>query len=130
MKYQDLISGIFWLIVGLLCSIWGISYPIGHIINPGPGFFPLVVGILLVFFSFILLGKAKKPSLITGEKLHSSRPGRWKNIAYTILVLILATFLFEKIGYLLNIFLLMIFLTLGAESQSWKKTLISLFSSY
>lgn len=128
MKYLDLISGIFWLIIGLVLSFWASKYPIGSLKDFGPGFFPLVVGILLAFCSLILLlGKKKKPFPITKGKISSYPPGRWKNIAYTILVLILAAFLFEKIGYLLTFFFLMIFLMLEAEWKNWKKIFIFAF---
>ena len=130
MKYSDLISGIFWLTVGLLLSLWSIRYQIGNLINPGSGFFPFLLGILLIFLSLVLLiGQTKKLSLPT-ETISYSTP--WvgsKKVAYTSLILLLATFLFEKIGYLLTIFLLIIFLMYGAGSRGWKTILFIAFFS-
>lgn len=128
MKYSDLISGIFWLIIGLVLSFWASKYPIGSLKNFGPGLFPLVVGILLAFCSLILLlGKKKKPFLIIKGRISSYRPGGLKNVAYTILILIVASFLFEKIGYVLTFFFLMIFLMLEVDLKNWKKIFIFAF---
>lgn len=126
MKYSDLISGIFWLVTGLLLSIWSTSYKIGSILNPGPSFLPLALGLLLVLFSLILLGQAKKSSHNKKKVPSSFLPGGWKKICYTVLILLLATFLFETIGYLLTVFFLIVFLMMSeAELKSWKKIFIT-----
>lgn len=126
MKYSDLISGIFWLVIGLLLSIWSTRYKIGSLLNPGPGFLPLVLGFLLILFSLILLGQARKSSHTKEKGPSSFLPGGWKKTSYTVLILLLATFLFETIGYLLTVFLLILFLMmLEAELKSWKKIFIT-----
>ena len=129
MKYSDFISGIFWLIIGLLLSIWSLSYRTGSFINPGPSFLPLGLGLLLIFLSLILLWQAKKSSSVKQKGTSAFSPGVWKK-AYTVLILLLATFFFETIGYLLTIFLLIFSLMLGQELQNWKKFLfIALFTA-
>lgn len=50
---QDLIGGTCVLVVGLIAAIHTVtSYDIGTPASMGPGFFPLSLGILLVFFGF------------------------------------------------------------------------------
>jgi hypothetical protein len=129
MKYPNLISGLFWLALGLLLSIWSLSYPIGGVSQPGPGFSPLASGILLILFSLVLLARARKPSPTEKEGPSTYSPGGWKKVVYIVLILLLTTFLFEKMGYLLTIFLL-VFLSLSAgDFKSWKKIfLITLFT--
>jgi putative tricarboxylic transport membrane protein len=130
-KNPDLVSGIFWGILGLLFSIWSFTYQLWSLNQPGPGLFPLLLGILLIFLSFLLLLSQVKKHLPNKEKtLPFSMPGGWKKVVYTIIVLLFAIFLFEKIGYLLTFFLLMISLGLGEKLQSWKVTLlVALFSA-
>lgn len=130
-KNPDLVSGIFWGILGLLFSIWSYTYQLWSLNQPGPGLFPLLLGILLIFLSsLLLLGQVKKHLLNEEKALPFSMPGGWKKVAYTVLVLLLATLLFEKIGYLLTFFLLMISLRLGEKLQGWKVTLlVALFSA-
>ena len=128
-RYTDLISGLFWFGIGLLLSIWSTSYQIGSLIQPGPGFLPLALGLLLILLSFILLARAIKSLRIPQEALASFLFGGWKKVAYTVVVLVLGAFFFETIGYLLTFFFLVMLLMRGAGSESWKKTLLVAFLS-
>ena len=121
MKHADLISGIFLLMVGLLLSVGSFSYPIGRITNPGIGFFPFILGLLLILLSLMLLGRSRSSSLCQERASPPFLSGGWKKGAYTISVLLLATFLFETMGYLLTLFFLMVSLMFGAEFKGLKK---------
>jgi hypothetical protein len=130
MKHRDLISGLFWLAIGMILSIWSTRYPIGGFTEPGPGFLPLGLGILLILLSlFVLLG-AKKSSPGARAPSSSSAGGGWKRVAFTVLVLVVTAFFFEKVGYLITFFLLIMLLMAGAGGQSWKRILlVALFSA-
>jgi hypothetical protein len=125
---SDFIAAIFWLVAGVLLSIWAATYSLGTLFRPGPGFVPLILGILLIFFSIILLGKSKKCDAGPSAPFDSTS-GRWKKVAYTVLILILAAFVVERIGYLFTIFLLVALLMRGVEPQSWRTTLLTAFFS-
>jgi len=129
MKYSDFISGIFWIAVGILLTLWSARYEFGNIIQPGPGFLPLTLGILLILLSIILLGQAMKVSPNRQTVTASSARGAWKKVVYAVLILLLTTFIFEKIGYLITIFLMIIFLMWGAALRSWKTILLVAFVS-
>lgn len=130
MQYRDLISGLFWLVMGIILSIWSTEYQFGNITQPGPGFLPLILGLLLILSSLTLLFMARK-SLHTAQTTSPSPTGDgWKKVAYTVLVLVATAIFFEKIGYLLTFFLLIILLMRGAaDRQSWKMTLLVAFFS-
>ena len=128
-KYTDLISGLFWLGIGLLLSIWSTRYQIGSLIQPGPGFLPLALGLLLILLSLILVGKGITSSRIVQTVPTPSLFGGWKKIVYTVLILTLGAFFFERVGYLLTFFLLIILLMRGAGSQNWKKAFLVAFCS-
>jgi len=130
MKHRDLISGVFWLAIGMILSIWSSGYEIGSLVQPGPGFLPLGLGILLILLSLIVLLEAKKSSATGQAASLPSTAGGWKRVAYTVLVLILTASFYEKAGYLLTFFLLMMLLMAGAGGQSWKRILlVALFST-
>jgi hypothetical protein len=126
MKYPDLISGLFWLLIGLVLTFWALTYQIGSLTQPGPGYLPLALGILLILLSVILLvGHGKKGARPKQPVSFSSATGGWKKVVYTVLVLGLAAFLFETLGYLLTFFLLIAFLMKGTVAQSWGKVLLT-----
>jgi len=127
MKQNSIVSGIFWLCFGLLFSIWSTSYHIGRITQPGPGFLPLILGVLVILFSLVILGRgwAARRSKETESAL--SLPAGWKKIAYVILVLLFATFSFEPLGYLITVFLLIALLMIGKELRSLRKAVLTAF---
>ena len=129
MKYAHFISVIFWLALGLLLSLWSLSYNIGTLTQPGPGFYPLGLGILLILFSLTLLVQGIRSSPTTKKVSPFSVSGGWKKVAYAVLVLLLLTFFFETIGYLLTFFLLIMLLMAGAGMRSWKRILLAAFFS-
>ena len=128
-KHKDVIGGLFWFGVGLLLSLWSTRYPIGSLIHPGPGFLPLVLGLILILLSLILIRQGHPVLPCYGRRLPSSLLTGWKKGAYTVLILLLGAFFFERIGYLLTFFLLVVFLMRGAGAQSWKKTVLVAFCS-
>ncbi len=134
MRHPDSVSGVFWLGIGLLLSLWSASYKVGNFREPGPGLLPLILGLLLILFSFILLIQAKRSSPASPGSSALFHPGGWKRVSYTVSIMLLAVFLYEPLGYLLTFFLLLTFLIRGAGSQQWRATLLitllSLLSIY
>jgi putative tricarboxylic transport membrane protein len=127
MKDRDMASGLFWLFIGLGLSIWTVtSYEIGHLTQPGTGYLPLALGIILVLLSLILLiGRMKKAGGTEQSSPPDFHPEGWKRVAYTVLVLVVAAFFLEQVGYLLTFFLLIMLLMKGVERQSWKRVLLT-----
>ena len=127
MKHRDTASGLFWLVIGIGLSIWTLtSYEIGRLTQPGTGYLPLWLGILLILLSLILLvAQIKKSPGARQAVPPPARSGGWKKAVYTILVLIVAAFFFERVGYLLTFFCLIVLLMKGVEPQSWKRILLT-----
>jgi putative tricarboxylic transport membrane protein len=135
MKKADQWSGLFLLIIAG-CILWGaVSLPYGNIHNPGPGFFPLWLGIILVAMAIGLMlnsawhrEKTKLLHDILTEKV------RWKKVLLVLIALILYGFLINLFGFLIVTLLLMAFLLYFIEPHPWKTvivwTLIGAFGSY
>ncbi len=123
-KSREWVGGLFWLIVGLVLSIWSSHYRVGNIIKPGPGFFPLGLGLLLILFALILIVKqTRKTSAV--PQTPSFVPGGWRRVAYVVSILLVSTFAFEHLGVLVTFFLLVIFTMRWAGSQTWRRSLLT-----
>ena len=103
-------------------DVLGASFlPYGNVHNPGPGFYPLWLGIILGAMSLGLILKitwqkegAKILRDILAEKI------RWGKIVSVIIALVLYGFLMDYVGFVIVTFLLMAFLLRAIEPQSWK----------
>lgn len=121
MKKVDQWNGLAFLILsGLIC--WGSSgLPYGTIHNPGPGFLPLWLGIIMGLLSIGLLVKAtvqKKGMRILRELLDEKI--RWVKVLCVLIALLLFAFLMDYLGFPIVTFLFMAFLFRFIDPQSWK----------
>ena len=129
MKYAGLIGAIFWLAIGMALSIYSTRYEIGSLVQPGPGFFPLGLGMLLTLLSLgVALGQVKRFSLDAARPAPPGERG-WKKVAYTVSILAVAALFFERAGYLLTFFLLVLLLMRVAGGQSWKRIFLVAFGA-
>ena len=127
MKQKNLIAAIFWLCLGILFAIWATSYHIGSITQPGAGFLPLILGLLIVLFSLVILAQGRKADPGKEKAMSFALPAGWKKIVYVILVLLFTTFTFEPLGYLITVFLLIALLMLGKDLRSLRKAVLTAF---
>lgn len=121
MKYSEIIGGIFWLIFGSIVTVLATGYQIGSVTQPGPGFLPLGVGLLLIFFSLVILTQGLNSLKNIEQVVPFSKPGGLKKVAYIASILLVLAFLFEEVGFLITVFLLIALSMLVAELKSWKK---------
>ena len=65
---RDFFAGMIFLLFGLCAVLMGRGYPMGTARNMGAGYFPVVLGALLVLFGAVI---SIKSLMITGEKLEN-----------------------------------------------------------
>ena len=110
MKKRDLVSSLFFLVIGILFIIGSFSYSIWDRYGPGPGLFPLLLGIIFSILSFLLFivsslrKEHKEDELIETDSLNIF--AIHKTIIYLCL-LFGFYFLFNRLGFLLTIFFFM-----------------------
>jgi len=79
---KDFFSGLMFMGVGVAFA-WGASgYTIGNGARMGPGYFPLVLGILLAFLGSIITFKALVVETMDGDKIGSFA---WRPLTFIIL---------------------------------------------
>lgn len=121
MKKADQWSGLALAILAAGMIRAALGLPFGDIHKPGPGFFPLWLGVILGCMSIGLfvqttLSKRSAPTIrnILEEDV------RWSKVLLVLVALVLYAFLLDYIGFLVATFLLMIVLLRFIEPQSWK----------
>ena len=82
----DLLAGLIFVAFGLAFAITSLRYELGTPLRMGPGYFPLVLGGILVFLGLLIVGK--------GFISSSSDEGRLGTVPWRALFLIVAAVLF------------------------------------
>jgi len=127
MHKRDLVSSVFFLGIAVLVIIGSFQYSTWDRYGPGPGLFPLFLGVVFLGLSLILFLNAvlihlenKGPGLT--ERRRQSLSDLRPVVKYLVSVLLFYV-LFEPLGYLLTIFLFMVFVLKMLAGKSLKFSL-------
>jgi hypothetical protein len=82
----DILAGVIFVAFGLAFAITSLRYELGTPLRMGPGYFPLVLGGILVLLSLLIVGK--------GFVSSSSDEGRLGSVPWRALLLIVAAVVF------------------------------------
>jgi putative tricarboxylic transport membrane protein len=119
MKKYDRTSSLVWLGLAIFICVESFRLPLGSIHDPGPGFLPLLVGVLLAGLSVICFLQARGgPSAEPSGPWYSAE--RWKSLVWILLALLVYALVLDYLGFLLSTFLLLVVLfRFGMEPQRW-----------
>ena len=127
MKSVRICCSLFWLLFSVVISREAFRLPMGVMRDPGAGFFPFTVGLLLGVFAIIALLqslKRKEESPVSSEARATER-FRWWNIVVILAALVAYGLTLTTVGFLINTFLFMILLLKVIEPQTWTKALLA-----
>lgn len=126
--HQTITYSLF-LILGIAYLVESLKLPIGTTSAPAAGFYPLSVGIFLVFLASSLLVLQKRKTEDKEIEAFPKGKERIRVIAVSI-ALILFVILLKPLGYILSSFGLLIIILRILGLRSWSKILlISIFAS-
>lgn len=131
-KKRDAITAVCWIFLGLIIAIWSATFPFGEWKAPGPGFLPFSLGLILAFLGTILFFHAIKRS---GRDEPASfvrlipKGDSFKRVALTIMGMFFAATLLGMLGFILTVFLLLLFLTRTIEPPQWSVAVIYALAS-
>ena len=123
-KTYNQIAAFFFLGVGIFFALYARSVEIGSWHEPGPGFIPLLGGLILCFMAAaLLLGDLKKMNWAPRPPF-SAQSDSWKRVLATFLSLIVYNWLLTPLGFALATFLFLGFLVRYIFPQTWRRTLL------
>jgi putative tricarboxylic transport membrane protein len=122
MKRNNIIGGIFFLLVGIFFAAYSRSVEIGEWSEPGPGFLPFYGGLLMTGMSVLLLVGSFLRAQGAAEPFFAESDS-WKRVLGTFLALVAYNLLLRPLGFPLVTFLFVGFLVKFIFPQSWWKSL-------
>jgi hypothetical protein len=126
MKKRDTIMAIFWILLGLTISIWSATFPFGGLEDPGPAYFPTALGLIIIVIGMIMLFRARK-----GKEENALRPSEpaishraaVMRVIFCLAGMTLSAVFFEILGFILTMFLMILFMMRTIDPQKWRKAL-------
>jgi len=121
----DRSSSVFGLLFGGYVVTEGFRLGLGGLHQPGPGFFPAVAGMFLIFLSAFLLFRSVLPtSRAMGRMARGEEERPWL-VVYALAGILVYALIFEWLGFILSTFLLVTFLLRLLNPRKWWTTLLT-----
>ena len=115
---KDLLSGLFFLAVGVFLVIVSLGYPLGTLLRMGPGYFPLIVGTLM---ALVGLGLVVQSFLRPGEK--APRPALKPLALVTVSLFVFAVTL-DRLGLVLSTIILIALSRIASPTGTLRGTIV------
>lgn len=119
---RDFWAGLMFLAVGIGFAWGATSYNFGQSARPGPGYFPLGLGVLLAILGAIVLFKALTIETDGGEPVGGFA---WKPLIIVLAAVVMFGFLLPRLGMIITLPLLVIVSAMAGDEFHWGEALIT-----
>ena len=123
----DISSGLFLLFFAIFIAIESCRLGLGEWNNPGAGYFAFGGALILGIMSLSVLLKGFRNRSEKEISLPDSEPLNWRNVFFVLAGMIIYSFIFDKIGFILSTFLLIVFFLRVIAPQRWAVTILIAF---
>jgi hypothetical protein len=118
---KDFWSAVMFILFGALFIVWSTDYQFGSTQRMGPGYFPTILGILLVVLGIMVA----IPSFSqTAPETHVEKIG-WRGVLIILGAVALYAFLLPRAGFVVSLVVLIVLSAMGSKEFTWKAALLS-----
>lgn len=122
MERYDRIISVIWGVLGLVQCIQSWALGLGSVSEPDSGFMPFIMGLGMVVLAIALFiesswGWGKMKSIT--KNISPWGGVYWKRVVYIAIIMLVYAVLLTTLGFLLDTFLLMVFLLKSGETIRW-----------
>lgn len=113
---RDFWSGLMFVVTGIMFAVGARNYSMGISARPGPGYFPLLLGILMAILGAIVLFKALTIETEDGDPIG---PIAWRPLLVIVASIAMFGFLLPRLGLIATIPLLIISASFAGSEFRW-----------
>lgn len=100
---RDLVAGLLFVITGVAFAWGSTNYEFGDAANPGPGYFPFGLGVILALLGGLVLFKAMSIETADGEPIGHIG---WRPLLVVVATIVLFAFTLPRLGLPLSVALI------------------------
>ena len=118
---KDFWSATMFIIFGVLFIVWSTDYQFGTTQRMGPGYFPTVLGMMLVALGILVA----LPSIRhDAQETHVGKIG-WRGLLVILGAVVLYAILLPRLGFVVSMAALVIMSAMASKEFTWKAALLS-----
>jgi len=114
---------VFWILLGTTIAVWSSTFPFGNLEDPGPGYFPAAMGIIIAVIGILLLVQSRKTENANGGAPLApcaSRGPAVRRVVLYLAAMTACTVFLEILGFALAMFLMILFMMRTIAPQRWR----------
>ena len=116
---KDFLAGLIFVAFGVAAIVLGAAYPLGTAARMGPGYFPRILGILLIVLGGALAARALR---LKGTSL----PGwKWRPVVVVLASVVVFGIVLTRAGLVLSTIALIVAASAASTEFRWKEALAS-----
>lgn len=115
----EFFHALFWLCVGIIATFSSTHYSLGSFTDPGPGALPFVLGLIFILLALIYLVQSVLVKVPRDPASAFTIGTGWRKAASVIVALVASAIVFETLGFLITVFLLITVSMLLMEPRRW-----------
>lgn len=119
---RDFASGCMFVLVGLGFAIGSLQYSMGRPARPGPGYFPLILSVLMAILGAVILFKSLRDPIEGGNPIGGIA---WRPLGVVIGSILAFAFALPTLGLLVSGPLLIVLVSLAGDDFRWKAALLN-----
>jgi Tripartite tricarboxylate transporter TctB family len=119
---RDFWSGLMFVVVGGAFAVGALNYSFGSSARPGPGYFPLGLGILLAFLGALILFEALTIETEDGEPIGDIA---WKPLVIILGAVAMFGFVLPRLGLVISLPLLILVSAYASDEHTWLGSLLN-----
>jgi len=118
---KDFWAGLMFVIFGAFFAILGSQYRIGTAAKMGAGYFPTVLGVIVILLGIVI----SAASLTTGEIDQKAFKLGWPSLFLILGSVVLFGLLLRPFGLILSLYMLIAISSYASKNFSWKSMLLN-----
>ena len=118
---KDFWSAVMFVIFGALFMLWSTDYQFGTAQRMGPGYFPTVLGALLIVLGVMVGLPAVKPH----AEETTVEPIGWRGLIIILGAVVLYGVLLPRLGFVIAMAVLVILSAMASREFTWKAAILS-----
>ena len=119
---RDFWSGVLFIATGIGFGIGANSYSLGSSARPGPGYFPLMLSVLMAILGAIVLFKALTIETEGGDRIGAFA---WRPLLVVVLSIMVFGFLLPRLGLFVTVPILVVLVSLATTEFGWLGSLVT-----
>lgn len=119
---RDFWSGLMFLVAGVVFAVGATNYSMGGSARPGPGYFPLLLSIIMAIIGSVVLFKALVIESEGGDRIGAVA---WRPLLVIVASIAVFALIIDRLGMIVTVPVLIAMSSLAGDEFRWRGVIVS-----